>query len=131
MKTNTHVTCLLADGVTEQSVPGYRVPGCFFVIREVTPDGFTKQKPVYLVCCPHSKCVLAHCQQFQTACHFSQLLHDIILEKLPEYAKADLDGCKAIWESVNLRSFYHLRLYKPGQFRDAYFQQLARNAEQA
>ena len=120
---------MLADGVTEFTSSAYRVPGCFFVIRENLPDGFTTQKPEYLVVCPATKTVIAHCQQFQTACHFSQMLHDLICDKLPEYSKATIDRAKEMWHEVNLGAFYHLRLCKPGQFQAAYAQQLERNAQ--
>lgn len=128
MKTNTIVTCLQADGLTRLEKPAFRVPGCFFVVREELAP--TKGKGGdYLVCDPNTGACIAHCSQFQTACKFANMLHDLICERLPEYSKASLEESKAMLLEAKLGSFYHLRLCKPGQFDAAYFEQQARNAE--
>jgi hypothetical protein len=122
MKTNTILSVLCEDGLTRISYPAYRVPGCFFVVREVGAKDFAVSDPNTGAC-------IAHCKYFQTACRFANMLHDLICERLPEYSKASLEESKQILMDAQLGSFYHLRLCKPGQFENAYFEQQARNAQ--
>lgn len=129
MKTNTIVSVLHADTVTHLPEPAYRVPGCFFVVIEKTAPKNGKGGD-YSVTDPNTGSSIAHCQHFLTACKFASMLHDILLPVLPEYSKATISRSKELLISAGVGSFYHLRLCKPGQFDQAYFEQQARNAGQ-
>ena len=129
MKTNATVTITAMNNkgdIAKIAHPVFRPTGCYFVVSDFELENeFSVTDPTLGV-------NIAKCNSVTTATKFANMLHTLLLKAglLTSYADAtDAETKTKLLVDAGLKSFWALRLCRPGQFDAVYAEQVARNEQ--